>query len=222
MAFNVFSPSPYANPLEFKRWQNQINEAIKDISEIDPETGEPGETSAGGENETVETESIKTVTDEHGTTVTTKEKTVTTIHRSMFGISSYNHWNMGPYKAICVQAPENLKTAQEIDTWGKQVAQAYQKIGLTQEFTSPIRPYLLVGDAAKLNRQSGDEVIGLITSVRHSYSKKDGFKTVFSTDTGGVYKTNDGGYIVYATGVSVDGGNRVQNLADAIRIVAGR
>lgn len=222
MAFNVFNPSPYSSSLEYKRWQNQINEPVKEVSEIDPETGEAGETSADGTNETVETESVKTVTDEQGTTTTTTEKTVTSVHRSLFGISSYSHWNMGPYKAVCVQAPENLKTAEDVDTWGKQLAQAYQKIGLTQEFTGPIRPYLLVGDVAKLNSSAGDDIVGLVTSVRHSYSKKDGFKTVFSTDMGGVYKTNDGGYTVYATGVSVDGGNRVQNLADAIRIVAGR
>ena len=61
--------------------------------------------------------------------------------------------------------------------------------------------------------------LGLITEVRQVFSRKDGFKTEFSVDSGGVV-TDGANYVVYSRAAEVSGFNRRQRVIDLVRFIS--
>jgi hypothetical protein len=94
-----------------------------------------------------------------------------------------------------------------------------QYVGMGEEFSSPIRPQLQVGDVADIF-YDGDvqsTTLGIITQVTHSFGK-DGFRTDFSLDSGGT-TTDANDYTITKTAI-LNGYNRKQRVSDFIGIVA--
>jgi hypothetical protein len=93
---------------------------------------------------------------------------------------------------------------------------AYQYVGIGEDFTGPFRPQLLVGDVASVVNGTVGTNLGIITEVKHSFSRKNGFTTDFSVDSGGVV-TDGGNYKVYSRAAELHGFNRKQRIMDLVR-----
>lgn len=142
-------------------------------------------------------------------------------------VKTYSGWNMPANKTFYAVAKEGL-TKEKIQEYAEQLAKDLQYVGVTEAFTSPIRPWLLVGDVASIYRD-GDSVstsLGLITSVKHILGK-NGFSTEFSVDSGGdtmgttLTHSSDGGEIITSNRAS-GGYTRKTNMTDVIRAASGR
>lgn len=127
-------------------------------------------------------------------------------------IPVFEGWK-APYKAYYENASDLVTTQAGFDAFVADLAARIQLAGHTENYTSPIRPQLEVGDIAQYNGRT----IGIVTQVSHSFGK-DGFKTSFSVDSGGAIMT-DGGTTVTKTRGS-DGYTRRQNLADLMRRIS--
>ena len=93
---------------------------------------------------------------------------------------------------------------------------------MSEAFTSPIRPQLLVGDVASVyyTGKSESTSLGVITDITHHFGES-GFFTDFTVDSGGVV-TDGENYTVISRSAVLKGYNRKQRLADLIRVVADK
>lgn len=133
-------------------------------------------------------------------------------------IKNYSYWNIPKNKYIHITAPDNFVTTQaELQTYAEAEATRRQYTGITEDFTSPIRPQLLVGDVAEFMKDGVAETIGMVTQVTHTMGRA-GFTTSFSTASGGEIHVVEGGVVTTATGER--GYNRKQTLTDIMGIVA--
>lgn len=130
-------------------------------------------------------------------------------------VNNYIYWNLPSQKIYYEQAPDGLTQA-ELQTYAEDLASRLQYVGVTEDYTSPFRPQLLVGDVAKVyygNDATQAVSIGTITSVSHSFGKS-GFSTQFSVDSGG--DVTDGA----AKTKPLSGYTRRQNIVDLMRLIA--
>lgn len=133
-------------------------------------------------------------------------------------INNYNYWHTPKNKMLHISAPDTfVKTQLELQAYAETEAKRRQFSGISEDFTSPIRPQLLTGDVASVKRDGSSETIGVVTQVKHTMGKR-GFTTSFSTSSGGEIEVVQGGVIVNATGER--GYNRKQNLTDIMSIVS--
>lgn len=133
------------------------------------------------------------------------------------GIDNYTFWNIPPKKLLNLKSPEGwVATQPDLQWWAENEATKRQYSGITEEFDTPFRPQLLVGDVAEVNRDGVGVTLGVITEVDHTMGKK-GYSTSFSCDSGGKITVTEDGLAVEVSGVY--GYNRKQNLADLIRKV---
>lgn len=130
-------------------------------------------------------------------------------------VQNWRFWNMGAHKTKHIQAPDGM-TAAEFSVWANYYAEILQYVGIGEEFTGPLRPQLLVGDVAEVRHGDTGTALGIITEVRHTFGRADGFKTSFSVDSGGVATDGDA-YVVYSKAASLSGYNRQQRMMDLIR-----
>lgn len=133
-------------------------------------------------------------------------------------VNAFTYWNLGPHRTKHVTAP-NVMTQEELQTWAESQALALQYTGITENFTGPFRPQLLVGDIAEVTDGDVGVSLGIITEVRHTFSRKNGFRTEFSVDSGGI-ETDGDDYVIYSRAASVDGFNRKQRIADLIKLIS--
>ena len=63
------------------------------------------------------------------------------------------------------------------------IAERIASSGTVESFSGPFRPQLLPGDEAEIIGSS-TRLLGLITSVRHSFGI-NGYQTIFEVDSGG-------------------------------------
>ena len=134
-------------------------------------------------------------------------------------VENFSYWALGATKTKHVKADDGL-TQEQLQAYAEQVAADLKHIGVGETFTSPPRPWLLVGDVASII--SGDaaesEDLGLITSITHRFGDS-GFFTEFAVDSGGfVEQTRAAGAVTRSA--SVRGYNRRQDLADLIGVIA--
>ena len=135
-------------------------------------------------------------------------------------VSNFDHWALGATKTKHVKAADGM-TQEQLQEYAEQVAADLAHIGVGENFTSPMRPWLLVGDVASISVNGWDSTdLGLITSITHRFGDS-GFFTDFSVDSGGVASalTRSGTELVTRS-ASVNGYNRRQDLADLIGIAA--
>jgi len=88
--------------------------------------------------------------------------------------------------------------------YAETIAALLSNVGVTENFTGPFRPYLQPGDNAKIIGRN-TRMLGMITTVRHSFGKS-GFTTDFTVDSGSTAnKTRVSDYINKITGQSTGG-----------------
>lgn len=134
-------------------------------------------------------------------------------------VSTFDHWALGSTKTKHVAAADGM-TQEQLQEFAEQTAADLAHIGVGESFTSPMRPWLLVGDVASISLDGfNSEDLGLITSITHRFGDS-GFFTDFSVDSGGVASalTRSGTELVTRS-AAVNGYNRRQDLADLIGIV---
>ncbi len=134
-------------------------------------------------------------------------------------VTNFPYWELGRHRTKHLTAPKGM-TQEELAAWAQAQAEALQYVGIGEDFTGPFRPQLLVGDVAEVVEPGGvtGTALGLVTEVKHTFGRSDGFKTDFSVDSGGVV-TDGENYIVYSRAVSVNGYNRRQRIVDMIRSI---
>lgn len=135
-------------------------------------------------------------------------------------IENFKYWGLGPRRTVHEKYP-GFGSQSELAKWAKARALAYQYIGIGEDFTGPFRPQMIVGDVATAKEGSVGTDLGLITEVRHVFSRSGGYITEFAVDSGGV-KFDGSNYVVYSRAAEVHGVNRRQRIVDLVRIVAGR
>lgn len=133
-------------------------------------------------------------------------------------VPNFPYWALGSHRTKHLTAPDGFTQA-ELQTWAEAQAEKYQYIGIGEDFTGPFRPQLIVGDVAEVVEGEEGTSLGLITEVRQVFSRKDGFKTEFSVDSGGVV-TDGANYVVYSRAAEVSGFNRRQRVIDLVRFIA--
>ena len=135
-------------------------------------------------------------------------------------VSNFPYWSLGAHRTAHISAPDGM-TQTELQAWATAYAKRLQYIGIGEDFTTNFRPDLLVGDVAEVVDGSVGTSLGIITEVRQTFSRTDGFKTEFSVDSGGI--TTDGqNYTVYSRTAQINGYNRRQRIIDLVRIVSGK
>ncbi|MDD2297408.1 MAG: hypothetical protein PHX79_06295 [Sphaerochaetaceae bacterium] len=99
-------------------------------------------------------------------------------------VTSYEGWNLQANKTLHVELPKGTSTADAIN-YANQLAKQLERVGKAESFTGPFRPHIQPGDGAVIVDENGEENLGLITEVTHSFGKS-GFITDFTVDSGGV------------------------------------
>lgn len=133
-------------------------------------------------------------------------------------VNNFPYWSLGSHRTKHLTAPDGLTQA-GLQEWAEAQAEKYQYIGIGEDFTGPFRPQLIVGDVAEVIEDNVGTALGLITEVRQVFSRKDGFKTEFSVDSGGV-ATDGENYVIYSRAAEVSGFNRRQRVIDLVRFIA--
>lgn len=133
-------------------------------------------------------------------------------------VQTFAHWALGANKTKHVKASDGM-TQEELTAYANQLAKDLAKIGVTESFTAPLRPWLMVGDVASYTDEYGElRRLGLVTSITHRFGES-GFFTDFSVDSGGDTETTRAVDVVTRT-AAVRGYNRRQDLADLIGVIA--
>lgn len=117
-------------------------------------------------------------------------------------IPNYKSWNIPKKKIFFADAPDGLSQS-ELITFAESLRDALQYTGIVEQYDSPFRPQLLIGDVAQVYG-SGDteaESLGSITSIRHTFGAR-GFSTTFTVDSGGT-SVDSGGTSDSGTAVTV-------------------
>lgn len=136
-------------------------------------------------------------------------------------VSHFPFWALGGHKTAHVKAPSGL-TATQLAEYAAAVATELQYVGMSEAFSSPIRPQLLVGDVASVYYTGDSEStsLGVITDVTHSFGET-GFFTDFTVDSGGIV-TDGENYTVVSRSAALSGYNRKQRFTDLIKVVADK
>ena len=135
-------------------------------------------------------------------------------------INNFQFWRLGVHKTIHVEAPQGFDQA-GLQEWAEAQAVSYQYVGISEDFTGPFRPQLIVGDVAEVVAEGTGTTLGVITEVRQTFSRKNGFRTEFSVDSGGLV-TDGSNYEIYTRSAAINGFNRRQRIMDIVRYVAGK
>ncbi len=134
-------------------------------------------------------------------------------------VPHFPFWSLGAHKTAHVKAPSGL-TAEKLAEYAAAVAEELQYVGMSESFSSPMRPQLLVGDIASVyyTGETESTSLGVITDITHSFGES-GFCTDFTVDSGGVV-TDGEQYTVVSRSAVLSGYNRKQRFADLIKVVA--
>lgn len=133
-------------------------------------------------------------------------------------VINFKYWALGEHRTNHITAPEGFTQA-ELQAWAEGQADKYQYIGIGEDFTAPFIPQLLVGDVAETTDGVTGTALGVITEVTQKFDRRDGFKTEFSVDSGGIV-TDGVNYTMYSRAAEVSGFNRRQRVVDLVRYIA--
>lgn len=135
-------------------------------------------------------------------------------------ISNWDYWALGAHKTKHITAPDGLTQA-GLATYAASVAESMQYVGIGEQFSSPLRPWLLVGDVAAIYNDGDAQAVslGLITELTHSFGES-GFSTDFSVDSGG--KVTDAANYITTRNAALRGFNRRQRITDLIGVKIDR
>ncbi len=91
-------------------------------------------------------------------------------------------WILAPQKTLHIQFPDNSEQT-EVQAIIDGIAARLSEAGVVETFVGPVRPHLLVGDEARIISDDGTQILGIVTTVRHTLGK-NGFMTEFTVDSG--------------------------------------
>jgi hypothetical protein len=131
-------------------------------------------------------------------------------------VSHFPFWALGGHKTAHIKAPTGLTAAQLVE-YATAVASELQYVGMSESFSSPIRPQLLVGDVASVYYTGDTEStsLGVITDITHSFGET-GFFTDFTVDSGGV-ATDGENYTVISRSAVLAGYNGSSGSSTLLR-----
>jgi len=130
------------------------------------------------------------------------------VHNETYSVAEYREIDfqfvMGSKKTLHVNVARET-TSEDAAMYADQLAVLLGSTGIIETFTGPFRPYLLVGDTAKILGLRSPKVLGLITTITHKFGKS-GFTTDFVVDSGMVAnRTKVSDYINKITGAQTGG-----------------
>lgn len=131
-------------------------------------------------------------------------------------IKHYAFWSIPANKTYHDTAPDGF-TQEELQQYSETLAKSLQYVGIGNDFTSPIRPQLLVGDVIDVINGNEKVVLGIVTSIKHKFGL-NGFYTDFSIDSGGEITDGENESVI-VTNRPLGGYNRKQTLKDIIKEV---
>ena len=130
-------------------------------------------------------------------------------------VKAFPYWFLGKHRTKHLTAPDGM-TQEGMQAWAEAQAEVFQYVGIGESFSSPFRPQLLVGDIASIVEDDVATNLGIITEVKQTFSRRNGYATEFSVDSGGV--TTDGeNYSIYSHAAELNGFNRRQRIIDLVR-----
>jgi len=113
-------------------------------------------------------------------TETTPETTI----RAYANVLHAFEWAYAPNKTIYLTAPDDTVLA-ELQDLADALASRMAYSGIIEQFSGPFRPHIIPGDEAEIIADDGTHLLGLITTVNHSFGT-GGFSTSFTVDSAGV------------------------------------
>lgn len=113
-------------------------------------------------------------------TETTPETTI----RAYANVLHAFEWAYAPNKTIYLTAPDDTVLA-ELQDLADALASRMAYSGIIEQFSGPFRPHIIPGDEAEIVADDGTHLLGLITTVNHSFGSS-GFSTSFTVDSAGV------------------------------------
>lgn len=133
-------------------------------------------------------------------------------------VKNYDQWKLPANKTYHATAPEGM-AASELQTYAESLAESLKYVGIGEDFTGPLQPHLLIGDvAAEKNEDGSMVVLGIITSIKHTFGKS-GFTTEFSTDSGGIVLDSRSNLVTITK--PLGGYTRKQTMKDMIQASVG-
>lgn len=138
-------------------------------------------------------------------------------------VTTWSYWAVGSKKTYFAPMIENTTQA-ELERYAQVLAKQLKRTGVNENYHSPIRPQLLVGDYAVVEEYEEETDIGIITQVTHTFGE-NGFFTDFVADSGGDKQTllqlnDDSEEAVYTSSRRNNGDNRKKRLMDFIQSTA--
>ena len=110
------------------------------------------------------------------------------VHTEDFTVEEYvdvepnSDWVVASKKTLFVKVADNTPMQEAIEM-AEDIAERIASSGTIESFSGPFRPQLLPGDEVEIIGSS-TRLLGLITSVRHSFGI-NGYQTTFEVDSGG-------------------------------------
>lgn len=93
-------------------------------------------------------------------------------------------WASAPHKTLYVTLADDT-TLSELQEKADELAERLAYAGIVEQFSGPFRPHIIPGDEATIiEADSSVRLVGLITTVEHSFGDK-GFTTSFTVDGAG-------------------------------------
>ncbi|HKL43240.1 MAG TPA: hypothetical protein VJ962_11720, partial [Clostridia bacterium] len=98
-------------------------------------------------------------------------------------VTNTSDWDVAPQKTLYVEFPKESDSA-DVTAKLNEVAELISTAGTQETFIGPIRPDLIPGDEAKILSSDGNKILGLVTTVKHTFGD-DGTYTEFTVDSAG-------------------------------------
>lgn len=133
-------------------------------------------------------------------------------------VNNFKYWSLGNHRTKHMTAPDGL-TQSGLSEWANAQAQMLQYIGVAEDFVGPFRPQLVVGDVAEVIRGDIGTSLGVITQVKQTFDRQNGFITEFSVDSGGDSYEVDA-HSVHSRSAKAFGFNRKQGIVDIVKYTA--
>jgi hypothetical protein len=103
--------------------------------------------------------------------------------RAYTNVTHALEWAYAPHKTLYITTPDDTDQA-ELQALSDALAERMAFAGVIEQFSGPFRPHILPGDDAEIVSADDTKLLGLITTVSHSFGM-GGFSTSFTVDSAG-------------------------------------
>ena len=128
-------------------------------------------------------------------------------------IPYFETWHLTGHRTFYQNVPDDTTQA-DMERIATDLATAMQYSGIVEQFDSPFRPWLQIGDVGLATGGNGPRLVGIITAIQHDFGDT-GFYTVFTITSGGeVVNPEDPNLIESRYLGRMGGANRQRRLLD--------